>query len=224
MHAPVAYHPTSFQVEFSDLVTAASGQRRIFIGSPGGIIVRKRGEREYWYWRFRDSLGKEREEAIGSVLDAEANAKHAELELDIALAKNVGAISNALRRQGYASADNDAATTIGAICNAGIFREGAMLVGSHAYGVLLNHLGAKPAKNYATEDVDLARYARISLAVVPAGGIIDVLKSTGFAFLRFPDSIGARTRHPICVAAHACRWICSRPARVRNTKRYRFRN
>lgn len=45
---------------------------------------------------------------------------------------------------------------LGAFANHGLFRSGAVLVGSLAYGAVLNELGIRAAA-FATEDVDLAR-------------------------------------------------------------------
>jgi hypothetical protein len=62
-----------------------------------------------------------------------------------------------------------------------------MIVGAHAYGALLNVLGVKPRRNYATEDIDIARYGRIELAVIPDGGVLEVLRRTGLPFVEVPE-------------------------------------
>ena len=54
--------------------------------------------------------------------------------------------------------------------NAGVFQTGAMLVGAHAYGALLNTLGVKPRRNYTAEDIEIARDAPIQLVMIPKGG------------------------------------------------------
>ena len=50
--------------------------------------------------------------------------------------------------------------------NHGLFRVGALLIGSHAFGVLLNVLGVK-AVPYATEDVDIARREQLATPGYP---------------------------------------------------------
>jgi hypothetical protein len=62
-----------------------------------------------------------------------------------------------------------------------------MLVGAHAYGALLNTLGVKPRRNYATEDIDIARYAPIQLAAIPEGGLLEILRGTGLPFVEVPQ-------------------------------------
>src|SRR5450432_3682789 len=60
------------------------------------------------------------------------------------------------------------------LANHGIFRGGALLVGSHAYGALLNELGARAA-NYFTEDIDIARGEKLKIALPEGGGFEKML-------------------------------------------------
>jgi hypothetical protein len=180
------FHPQAFRVQFDDLVVAARAQQEVFVHSPGSIVVRSRGGRRYWYWRFYALSGKEQEQSLGPVDEERASSRKAELEARIALANELAKDANSLRRQGYCSADNSTAVTLAALYNAGVFHTGAMLVGAHAYGALLNVLGVKPRRNYATEDIDLARYARIELAAIPEGGVLEVLRQTGLPFVAVP--------------------------------------
>jgi hypothetical protein len=87
---------------------------------------------------------------------------------------------------GFATVDRKAFYTIASLYNHGLFRAGALLIGSHAYGALLNALGVK-AVPYATEDVDIAR--REALALAPPGipGFLEMLRSTGIEFFELPS-------------------------------------
>jgi hypothetical protein len=62
-----------------------------------------------------------------------------------------------------------------------------MLVGTHAFGALLNALGVRLPANYYTEDIDVARYRPIELATRPEGGILDILRQTGLPFAQVPE-------------------------------------
>jgi hypothetical protein len=189
MPAPdeIEFHPPAFRVQFDDLAVAARTQREVFLHSPGSVAVRPRGEREYWYWRHSALDGKEHEQLLGAIDDAGAAARKAELEERIALANQLAKDAQVLRRQGYCSADNSTAVTLAALYNAGVFHGGAMLVGTHAYGAILNVLGVKPRRNYLTEDIDVARYRRIQLAAIPDGGLLEVLRRTGLPFFEVPE-------------------------------------
>jgi len=181
------FHPQAFRVMFDDLVVSARAQAEVFLHSPGTIVVRERNGRGYWYWRSYAPDGREQEQSLGPVGDAQASTRKDEIQARIALANQLASDANSLRRQGYCSADNSTAVTLAALYNAGVFRTGAMLVGTHAYGAILNVLGVKPRRNYATEDIDVARYARIELAVIPAGGLLEVLQRTGLPFVEVPE-------------------------------------
>jgi hypothetical protein len=185
--ADIEFQPQAFRVQFEDLIVSARDQDELFVHSPGSIVVRKRSGRGYWYWRYYALDGNEREQSLGPVGDNDADARKAALELRIAAANQLAKDANALRRQGYCSADNSTSVTLATLYNAGVFRTGAMLVGAHAYGALLNTLGIKPRRNYATEDIDIARYAPIQLAAVPEGGLLEILRRTGLPFFEVPE-------------------------------------
>lgn len=186
-HDELEFHPQSFRVQFDDLVVSARAQSEVPLHSPGSIVARPRADRQYWYWRHYALDGKEREQSLGPVDDAAASARKSELEARIAFANQLAKDAQALRRQGYCSADNSTAVTLAALYNAGVFHRGAMLVGTHAYGAILNILGVKPRRNYLTEDIDVAKYGRIELAAMPDGGLLEVLQQTGLPFFEVPE-------------------------------------
>lgn len=183
----IEFQPQAFRVQFEDLVVTARAQDELFLHSPGSIVARERSGRGYWYWRYYALDGKEREQSLGPVGDAGADARKAALEARIATANQLAKDANMLRRQGYCAADNSTSVTLATLYNAGVFRTGAMLVGAHAYGALLNTLGVKPRRNYATEDIDIARYAPIQLAATPDGGLLEILRQTGLPFFEVPE-------------------------------------
>lgn len=61
-----------------------------------------------------------------------------------------------------------------------------MLVGSHAFGALLNELGYSTTFPM-TEDVDIARGRGIQIAALPAGGFLALLRETGLPFQEVPE-------------------------------------
>jgi hypothetical protein len=91
-----------------------------------------------------------------------------------------------LGKLGFQLADNKTYATVGVLYNYGLFEAGAVLVGSHAYAVILNSLGIK-AIAYETEDIDIARRHQLALAHVPEGGLLAMLKETGIHFVPVPS-------------------------------------
>jgi hypothetical protein len=60
-----------------------------------------------------------------------------------------------------------------------------VLVGSHAFGAIINDLGYR-VPELRTEDVDVARAGRIEVAALPKGGFLALLRETGLPFLEVP--------------------------------------
>lgn len=87
-------------------------------------------------------------------------------------------------RAGFATAERKTYSTLASLHNHGLFRAGALLIRSHAYGVLLNALGAK-AVPYATEDLDIARREQLALTGIPP--FLEMLRETGIEFFEAPS-------------------------------------
>jgi hypothetical protein len=88
-----------------------------------------------------------------------------------------------LARAGFATVDRKTYSTLASLQNHGLFRAGVVLIGSHAFGALLNALGVK-AVPYATEDIDIARSEPLALPELPP--FLDVLRETGIEFFEVP--------------------------------------
>jgi hypothetical protein len=89
-----------------------------------------------------------------------------------------------LARAGYAIVEKKAFFALAILHNHGVFRAGAFLVGSHAYGGLLNALAVR-AVPYATEDVDSARAGALALPDVPS--FLEMLRATGVEIVAVPQ-------------------------------------
>jgi hypothetical protein len=89
-----------------------------------------------------------------------------------------------LGREGYSLVDARAYAIIAALHNRGLFAAGAALVGSHAYGAVLNRLGVRAAP-YRTQDVDVARGAALTLEAPVV--LREVLLESGLELLDVPQ-------------------------------------
>src|ERR1700761_711878 len=147
------FHELAFQTLFAQIEDTANAQSTILLESPGSKIGRTVKGIDYVYWR-RTRAGKREEELLGRADDPDTLVALESRELMQAEQKTLMYRSSQLRKAGFAAADNSAALTIASIHNAGIFEHGGALVGTHAYGTLLNALGVRADKNYFTEDVD----------------------------------------------------------------------
>lgn len=84
-------------------------------------------------------------------------------------------------------ADAPSHATLASLHLHNLFAAGATLVGSHAFGILLNQMGLR-ADAYATEDSDVARRSEaLAFDALPAKPFIEMLKDSGIHFVEVPQ-------------------------------------
>ncbi len=173
------------QTTFSELKRRAMEQSRLFVGTPGSVGERTVSGRSFWYRQYYDPQGKKSAEYLGAVDDAAAKARVNETRERIELTNALIAEARELSHHGYARVDSRTGAIVSALANHGIFRGGALLVGSHAYGALLNELGVRAA-NYFTEDVDIARAHPLKIALPENVGFAEMLADSTIALHPVP--------------------------------------
>lgn len=177
-------HERALTLLFSELEAAAAEQAEAFLGTPG-VLTERANETgtQYWVHRHSDGAGRRIETYIGKLDDAAVQARVDGLRSRIERANATIAQVRILARSGFATVDRKAYSTLASLHNHGIFRAGGLLIGSHAYGALINALGVRTVA-YSTEDVDIARRETLVLPDVPP--FIDMLKETGIEFFEVP--------------------------------------
>ena len=179
-------HEPALVTLLADVEQAAEALQPLPVGSPGALTERTKSGHGYWYRQFYDAAGAKRDEYLGPVGDVMGDARRAEAVDWIAAARALAGSVRVLRRAGFPSVDGRTAATLASLANAGVFAAGAVLVGSHAFGVLCGALGLRVA-NYKTEDVDVARPHPLRLSAdVTAQGLTALLGSTGIGFIEVP--------------------------------------
>jgi len=179
-----AAHERALTLLFSELADAAARRREAFLGSPGSLAERtnETGTR-YWVHRYSDAAGKRQEAYLGKLEEPAVIARVADLRERITAANSAIASVRLLARAGFVTVDRKTYSTLASLHNHGLFRLGALLIGSHAYGALLNALGVRAAA-YSTEDVDIARRTQLAISGLPP--FIDMLRETGLEFFPVP--------------------------------------
>ena len=186
-----ARHDAAGRARYQELKQLALSQRRVLAGTPGTLKQRQRNGTAYWVREYIRAHGGKDDEHIGTMAKVPA-ARVAQLREEIELARALAAGSSALRLHGYQRVERKAAAVLAAFFNRGLFAAGLTLVGSHAYGALLNELGfAAPA--YRTQDIDLARGAPLAVAGADLPALAQVLEETGMRFVPVP---GMPSHHP----------------------------
>lgn len=178
-------HERALSLVFSELARQAAETPAVLIGTPGTVAERTNAEgTRFWVRRYSDAGGARREQYLGKTDDAESAARVDDLRARIAAANGAIASVRLLARAGYATVDKRAFFTLASLHNHGVFRAGGFLIGTHAYGALLNALGVR-AVAYATEDVDIARRERLALPEVPS--FLEMLRESGVEFVEVPQ-------------------------------------
>ena len=181
-------HPTALNVLFADVESQAIGQIAAFAGTPGSVVRRRNASGfEFYARQFYDGDGKQRESYIaGPIGDPEADAKARAIEVRVAEVADLVPTLRMLARERFVYVNAKTWATIAALHNHGVFAAGGMLVGSHAYGVLLNRMGIRAAP-YATEDIDIAGREALAFAELPQAKLLEVLRESGVPFVEVPS-------------------------------------
>lgn len=181
-------HRRALTVLYADLESYALHQRDVFVGTAGSVIERKNaaGFRFYAHQCY-DGEGKKRERYLaGPVGSPAADAAAEDVRARIRELKELVPSLRMLGREGFNLVDSKVYATLASLHNSGVFAAGGMLIGSHAYGVLLNRLGIR-AVPYATEDIDIARREALAFKKLPERGFLEMLKDSGISFVEVPS-------------------------------------
>lgn len=104
---------------------------------------------------------------LGRTQDPVAEAKAAELRQGMLLSRERRTLVSMLKRSGLAGPDRSLGAALDAIAHAGLFRNGAVLVGTAAYMMLEPYVGHRlPTPTLMTGDLDLAT-ASLALTADP---------------------------------------------------------
>jgi hypothetical protein len=180
-------HPPALNVMYANLETYALGRREAFVGTSGSVIARANaGGVRFYVHQFYDATGKQRERYLaGPIGSSTADAAAQDLRARILELKELVPAFRLLGREGFNLVDRGTYGTIAALHNHRVFEAGGMLIGSHAYGVLLNRLGVRAAA-YTTDDVDIARREALAFETLPGRAFLEILNESGIEFVEVP--------------------------------------
>lgn len=181
----LSQHEPAFVALFADVLTAARMGTRSFVGSPGSITTRFKSGAGYYYRQYYRADGRRADEYIGPVDSADGEAGRTTIELEIETARRLGRNARSLVREGFAAVDSRTAATLAALADHGLFQAGLVLVGTHAYGALVNALGVR-ASHVQTEDIDVARLSRLDLAAPLNRSWPELLGDSGLMYVPVP--------------------------------------
>ncbi|HYI48682.1 MAG TPA: nucleotidyltransferase domain-containing protein [Allosphingosinicella sp.] len=140
----------------------------------GSVYRRARDEIEYYYAKVPVGAGRV-DCFVGRVGDAVAESQADSLRRGMAEAKERRRIIAMLKSAGLAAPDRMLGAAMDAIAHAGLFRNGAVLVGTAAYLLSEPHVGRRlPAPTLMTGDLDLAT-VDVALTAEPPETMAEIL-------------------------------------------------
>jgi hypothetical protein len=144
---------------------------RSFASLVGSFAKKRVSDGDYWYFKTSAGAAGQKEYFIGpdnaetkAVMSAYAAGRP---EADGAL-EQIERLCAMLRQGGAMLTDTASARVISGLASAGVFRVGAVLVGTHAYIALGNLLGVRWDSALRTQDIDLAAASVLQVAVPQA--------------------------------------------------------
>jgi hypothetical protein len=182
------FHARALQTLHTDLESYGLGAHPAFVGTAGSIIERANASGfRFFAHQFYDGNGKKRERYLaGPVGSPAAEAAAEALRERIRELKDLVPSFRMLGREGFHLVDGKTYAILASLHNHGVFAAGAQLVGSHAYGVLLNRLGAHAAA-YTTEDIDIARQTALAFETPAPRSFLEMLRASGVDFVEVPE-------------------------------------
>lgn len=166
---------------------AAHEARRTIGHLPGGFVTKSLKGHDYYYFQYLEPGGSKRQVYIGrkdAALDALVRRYESERKGLAQDQASIQRLCGLLRAGGAMTTDAPSARVIRGLADAGVFRLGGVLVGTHAFVVLGNVLGVRwNGAGLRTRD-DLASERRISITVPGEGADIPgALESIEMGFL-----------------------------------------
>lgn len=187
MALKLKFFDLSFRTAYAQAKELALAQGQIPLFTAGTLQTERRGGKRFVYRYRYDAAGKRITEYLGPEGDPDTATRMEQAGGEIREAAILAGYSRDLRKVGFHSTDNSTLVTVAALFNAGVFGNGGVLVGTHAFGAILNELGVAEALFAMTEDIDVARSRPIQIAALPEGGFLKLLAGTGLPFHEVPQ-------------------------------------
>src|SRR5271154_4663150 len=147
MHSPAA------PATYADVENHALGMDESIAGTPGSITTRENANGASFFVRqYYDHEGRKRDQYLASSGGEDSSSIVADWKRRIEEAKRLQDSVRLLVREGYSALTPKHLAAIMPLANHGVFKAGAVLVGTRAFEVIVNRLGVRVAP-LATEDI-----------------------------------------------------------------------
>lgn len=194
----------------------ASEATRSFSNLSGSFTKKHIKGADYWYFKTSEGANGQREYFVGpdssattGVMQAYAAARP---EAKASSSQN-DRLCSMLRHGGALLTDTASARVVSGLASAGVFRAGAVLVGTHAFIALGNVLGVRWESIMRTQDIDLAASAVLHIAIPDSDvDLPKALDALQMGFLPVPGLNAAEPATSFKVRGHSLRVDLLTPA------------
>ena len=188
--------PMAAQTAYAQLHEALQSREiaRGVADAPGSFNQKTVAGKTYWYYQFRDLDGKLRQAYLGPHDDRLA-AMVAERQAGGSDDSQIKAMAQAASTLGCQTVAAPHLTIIKRLADAGFFRAGGVLVGTHAFLSAGNMLGVRWSDGSRTQDLDFAdagRHLQVALATDATLDLGDAIESLGMGFVPASSLSGTR--------------------------------
>ena|SRR6185312_12204084 len=196
MIAPLPAATQTLYAELQERLLAELARRSVG-KAPGTFTTKRLSGGEYVYFQYSEPGGKQRQLYLGRSGPELARMIERFKREKVDAEKERGELerlsAQVLAGGGWAMGARPG-RVLKAFADAGVFETGAVLVGTHAFGVIGNLLGVRwTGAHLRTEDVDVAA---VSLAATPERGSADAEKALERLEMGFLPVPGLDPRHP----------------------------
>lgn len=184
--------PAETQTLFAELSERLRGlEATRSFASLSGLFAKKQVRAgDYWYFKTSEGAAGQREYFIGpdnvetrDVMKAYAAGRQGAEDA----AKQIERLCAMLRQGGAMTTDTPSARVIAGLASAGVFRAGAVLVGTQAFIALGNLLGVRWRSGLRTQDIDVAATRILEVAVTQTeADLPKALDALNMGFLPVP--------------------------------------
>lgn len=194
------YLPASLSTLYMELlqqVQSAEAQRDI-TNLVGTFVAKNVKGKCYWYLQFVEA-GKQKQIYLGpeneGLLKIMSDRKTNKIE-KMQDQKNRQMLCQMLVNSGAAHPESLSASVIGLLSDSGIFKMGAILVGTHAFLAYANMLGVKWPATMKTQDIDVAQDRYVSVALYQDSVVTNLPDTLEHAQMGFHPIPELNPKHP----------------------------
>jgi hypothetical protein len=188
--------PLAAQTAYAQLLEAlqTSSMQRGIADAQGSFNCKTVAGKSYWYYQYRDLDGKLCQAYLGPQID-QLTALIEKRQTASTDEAQIKALAQSAETLGCAAVSSPHLAIIHRLDDAGFFRAGGMLVGTHAFLCAGNMLGVRWGETSRTQDLDFAHAGKSMQVALHSDAKLDlgdVIESLGMGFVPASSLQGVR--------------------------------